>query len=90
MPIALDELAECIPGGADPASEVEAKELSKAVGRFLDTVSCMERRIFLMRYFELAKIRTIASEFHMSVGTVKSILHRIRTKLRTALEKEGY
>ena len=90
VPIALDELAECIPGGADPASEVEAKELSKAVGRFLDTVSCMERRIFLMRYFELAKIRTIASEFHMSVGTVKSILHRIRTKLRTALEKEGY
>lgn len=37
VPIALDELAECIPGGSDPVAEVEAKELAKAVGRFLDT-----------------------------------------------------
>ena len=90
VPIALDELAECIPGGSDPVVEVEAKELSEAIGRFLDTVPYVERKVFLMRYFELTNLREIASEFHMSIGTIKSMLHRIRSKLRIALEKEGY
>ena len=90
VPIALDELAECIPGGSDPVAEVEAKELAKAVGRFLDTVSYTERKVFLMRYFDLAKIQDIASEFNMSTGKVKSMLYRTRNKLREHLQKEGY
>ena len=90
VPIALDELAECIPGGSDPAREVEAKELAEAIGRFLDTVPYMERKVFLMRYFDLAKIRDIADQFNMSTGKVKSMLHRTRGKLRIALQKEGY
>ena len=90
VPIALDELAECIPGGSDPVAEVEAKELAKAVGRFLDTVSYTERKVFLRRYFDLAKIQDIASEFNMSTGKVKSMLYRTRNKLREHLQKEGY
>ena len=90
VPIALDELAECIPGGSDPVAEVEAKELAEAVGRFLDTVPYTERKVFLMRYFDLAKIQTIANEFNMSTGKVKSMLYRTRNKLREHLQKEGY
>ena len=90
VPIALDELAECIPGGSDPAAEVEAKDLAKAIGRFLDTVPYTERRVFLMRYFDLAKIQDIASKFNMSSSKVKSMLHRTRSKLRVHLQKEGY
>ena len=90
VPIALDELAECIPSGADPAAEVETKELAEAVGRFLDTVPYMERKVFLMRYFDLAKIRDIAQKTDMSVSKVKSMLLRTRSKLRIALQKEGY
>ena len=90
VPIALDELAECIPGGSDPMAEVEAKELAEAVGRFLDTVSYTERKVFLMRYFDLAKIQDIAIEFNMSTGKVKSMLYRTRNKLREHLQKEGY
>ena len=90
VPLALDELAECISGGSDPVAEVEAKELAKAVGRFLDTVPYKERKVFLMRYFALAKIQDIADQCDMHPGKVKSMLHRTRGKLRIALQKEGY
>lgn len=90
VPLALDELAECIPGGSDPVAEVEAKELAEAVGRFLDTLPYTERKVFLMRYFELAKLQDIAATCNMSSGKVKSMLHRTRSKLRIALQKEGY
>ena len=82
VPIALDELAECIPGGSDPVAEVEAKELAEAVGRFLDTVSYTERKVFLRHYFDLAKIQDIAIEFKMSTGKVKSMLYRTRNELK--------
>ena len=88
--LTLDELAECIPGSSDPAADVEAKELAAAIGRFLDTVTSTERKVFLMRYFDLAGIQDIADRFHMSPSKVKSMLHRTRGKLRLALQKEGY
>lgn len=90
VPVALDELAECIPSGSDPAAEVEAKELAQAVGRFLDTVPYMEKKVFLMRYFNLLRIQDIADQLDMSASKIKSMLHRTRGKLRAALQKEGY
>lgn len=90
VPVALDELAECIPDKSDPEAEVETKELAKAVGRFLDTLPFAEKSVFLKRYYYLAKIQDIAVELHMGPGKVKSMLFRTRGKLRTYLEKEGY
>ena len=87
--VALDELAECIPGGSDPVAEVEAKELADAIVRFLDTVPYTERKVFLARYFDLAKIQDIAAKFNMSPSKVKVMLHRTRGKLRVHLQKEG-
>lgn len=88
--LALDELAQCIPGGNDPSAAVEARELARAVGRFLDTLPPIQRRVFLMRYFHLSRLQTIADELHISPGKVKSMLHRTRAKLRAHLQKEGY
>lgn len=90
VPVVLEELAECIPGGGDPEAEVEARELAEAVGGFLDTLPYIERRAFLMRYFDLAMVRAIACELHLSSGKVKAMLHRTRGKLRAYLKKEGY
>ena len=88
--VALDELAECIPSGSNPAQEVEAKALAEAIGHFLDTVPYTERKVFLMRYFDMAKIQDIARGCNMSPSKFKSMLHRTRRKLRIALQKEGY
>ena len=88
--IALEELSECIPCGSDPVADVEAKELAAAINRFLDTLPYTERSVFLMRYFDLARLRDIETRFKMSNSKVKSMLHRIRGKLRLALQGEGY
>lgn len=88
--LALDELAGCIPGGTDPAAQVEARELAQTIDRFLDSLPRTERQVFVMRYFHLACIREIADKFHMSDSKAKSMLHRTRKKLRAHLEREGY
>lgn len=88
--VALDELSECIPSRLNPVAEVEARELATAINRFLDTLPHRERKVFLMRYFDLAKLTDIEATFEMSSSKVKSMLHRTRGKLRAHLKKEGY
>ena len=90
VPMALEELAGCIPGGVDPAAEVEAKELAKAIDRFLTTLPQMEQQVFVLRYFHLAGIPEIARRYRITESKVKSMLHRTRLKLRAHLAKEGY
>lgn len=88
--VALEELTDCIPGGSDPAAEVEARELASAISNFLDVLPYMERNVFLMRYFDLAGLKDIESRFRISSSKAKSMLHRTRKKLRAYLQKEGY
>lgn len=90
VPLVLDELGECIPGGSDPAAQVEARELALAVGRFLDTLTDSQRRLFLLRYFRLDSVPQAAEQCRLSVSKAKSVLHRLRKQLRTYLQKEGY
>ena len=88
--LALEELEGCIPGGIDPAVQVEAQELARAISRFLYTLPRAEQQVLVMRYFHLAGIHEIANQFGISGPKVKSMLHRTRKKLRAHLEKEGY
>lgn len=90
VPLALEELAQCIPAESDPAKEVEAKELAEAVNRFLDMLPYTERKVFLMRYFDMADMKQIETSFKMSSSKLKSMLYRIRKKLRMHLQEEGY
>ena len=57
--VALEELEACIPGGTDPVKEVEAKELARAISGFLRTLPYIQRKVFLMRYFEMADLTRI-------------------------------
>lgn len=90
VPVALEELGECIPGREDPQRTLEARELAEAVNGFLETLPPVERRVFLMRYFGLSGLEDIRRKFGFSQSKVKSMLHRTRKKLRTYLEEEGY
>ena len=89
MPLALEELQECVAGLQNVEMEYERKELARAYVRFLDTLSTTERRVFLCRYWYMDSISAIANYFGFSDSKVASMLHRIRKKLRTVLEKEG-
>lgn len=88
--VALEELEACIPGGTDPVKEVEAKELARAISGFLRILPYIQRKVFLMRYFEMADLTQIQEEFQISNSKAKSMLHRTRKKLKTYLQEEGY
>lgn len=89
MPLALDELSECIPTGTDPEREYEMKEFEKAVGMFVNSLPEAEQKVFVARYWYLAPISEIAERAHFTQGKTKSMLFRIRNKLREYLREEG-
>lgn len=86
----LEELAECIPAGLDPAKAVETAELSRALNRFLRSLPERQCNLFLARYWNALPLQEIGARFGMGQGAVKSALRRIRVKLRHFLEQEEW
>lgn len=89
MPLALDEMSECVPSGSDLEREYEIKEFEKAIGSFVDGLPEAEQKVFVARYWYLAPISEIAERMHFSQGKTKSMLFRTRNKLRVYLQEEG-
>ena len=89
LPLALEELADCVPASDDPEREAELGELTAAISAFLWTLPRTERRVFVCRYWYLDSIAAICQRFGFGHSKVKSMLARTRAKLRTYLEREG-
>ena len=87
--VALEELAEVLPAGENPERSLLQKELTETVNRFLGQLPPVERSVFLCRYWYLDGIPEISGSFGFSRSKTKSMLHRIRKKLRDYLQKEG-
>lgn len=87
---ALDELAELIPARDDVEREVELRELTAEIDRFLDGLKGTDRDMFVCRYWLCASVKDIAHRFDTSESRVKSSLMRTRNKLRQHLGEEGY
>ena len=87
---ALEELAQVLPGGTDPAQAAEGQALTECLDRFLATLPETERRVFLRRYWYLDPIGAICQRFGFSQSKVKSMLARTRAKLAACLQKEGF
>ena len=88
IPLALDELSECIPA-QERDRVVDDMVLAQILDRFLDTLSEKPRRMFMQRYWYLRSIREIAQELGVGESRVKVTLHRAREQLRSMLEQEG-
>ena len=86
---ALDELADCFPAAETVESMFDAKELSAAVNRFLDTVGYDDRFIFVRRYWYGDAVAAIAAMMHWGAHRVSVRLSRTRRQLRNYLKKEG-
>ena len=89
LALALDEISDCIPSNADLERSYESQELEAAIGRFVESLSETEQKIFVSRYWYLASIAEISERLHFSQGKTKSALFRIRNKLRVYLQEEG-
>ncbi len=87
--IALHELEDCLPDRSGPEERLEAGETAAVISEFLRGQSELDRRLFLRRYFYMEPIATLAERFRLTEGQAKTRLHRIRRRLKAALEKEG-
>lgn len=87
--LVLDELSDCIPSDQSVEREVEAAELSQLIDDFVMSLSPIERRVFICRYWYLDPIADIAQRFGFSQSKVKMMLHRQRKKLLNRLEREA-
>lgn len=90
IPLALEELAEAIPSSDALEQTIAAEELTKSIDRFLSSLPETERDLFVCRYWFLVPAAEISSKFGYSESKTKSMLFRIRNKLKVHLRKEGY
>ncbi len=82
------ELENCVPAVRGIEEEEESAEIGKALSAFLRSQPEQMRRVFIRRYWYAQSIFDISRDFGMSESKVKSMLFRMRGKLRTHLEKE--
>ena len=87
--LAVEELEEVLPAADDPERSVLQKELAQTVNRFLADLPVTERSVFLCRYWYFDDLAAISASFGFSRSKTKSMLHRIRKKLQSYLQKEG-
>lgn len=86
----FDELSEFIPSGENVEDEVISRELEESIKCFAKKLPEKERNIFIRRYFFFETPDQIAKKYGFSENGVCVVLHRVRKKLRSYLEKEGY
>lgn len=85
----LDELGDCVSDTSSVENELENQHIENAIGEFLWAQDSEKRNIFIRRYWYFDSIQTICKQTGSSESRVKSILFRMRQKLREHLESEG-
>lgn len=87
--VSLEELDGCLPG-ENVEQTMDAKELGRAIDRFLSSQSRESRYIFLRRYWFGDAVKEIATELQMQENAVSVRLNRMRNSLKEYLKKESY
>ncbi|MDE7299478.1 MAG: sigma-70 family RNA polymerase sigma factor [Lachnospiraceae bacterium] len=88
--LALEELAECVADTRTVETELELRELSLCISRFLHSLSERDSNIFLLRYFYVMPVHRIAARCGLSEKHTSTVLSRTRKKLAEYLKQEGY
>lgn len=88
--VPLEELEPWLASARDVERELDGKELTRAIERFLLTLDADSRNVFLRRYWFYDSVEQIAEGYGATESWVKSRLLRTRSKLRIYLIKEGY
>lgn len=85
----LEELGDCVSGVDSAESELMEKEMERAISDFLWKQDEEKRNIFIRRYWYFDSIEEISRQTGFQKNRIKSVLFRMRGKLRDYLEKEG-
>lgn len=87
--VCIEELAEVLPGDS-LEEQLDARELGRAINRFLSTLDRQSRMLFVRRYWFGDDISALSKEAGLTQGAVSVRLHRVRSKLKDYLYKEGF
>ena len=90
MTVLLDELDECIPVTNSVEDQIEKKELTQLINRWLSGLEVNDRIIFLRRYWYGESVKTIAYDLNVQPGYVSKRLFNLRKNLRGCYESEEY
>jgi RNA polymerase sigma-70 factor (ECF subfamily) len=89
-PLADDDHASSL---ADPAASAErgihGREAGERVARALRVLPERQRAVVVLRHYQELSLEEIAEALGMSLGTVKSSLHRALARMRERLAPEG-
>ena len=77
------------PDNPDPSRSAEATELGRMIATALGSLSPRDRSAVLMREVHGMTYEEIATAVEVPLGTVKSIIHRSRERLRRTLTAAG-
>lgn len=70
--------------------KAEENEQNTIISNTLKTLKSEEYKIFILYYYNSKSIKEISRELNFSTSNVKTILHRIRKKIKRNLEDGGY
>lgn len=87
--VSLEERNSCLPG-ENMEQIIDARELGRAIDRFLTSKSRESRYIFIRRYWYGDSVGEIAKELRLHENAVSVRLNRMRNSLKAYLKKEGY
>ena len=89
--IALEEIEGYIADQKTVEDEIEARELARIIGEFLDTLTLENRVIFMRRYWFADSYKDIAEFVGLSEKNISVRLTRIREKMKQYLiEREVF
>lgn len=89
MPIALEELGDCVSSLESLDDYADEMVLVDTLNRFLASLSAEHRKIFMRRYWYVCSVKEIADDYGITESKVKMSLLRSRNQLKAVLEKEG-
>ncbi len=90
LPLALDELGECIASETDVEGEAIAAALGAAIRRFVRALPTREGDVFCRRYFFTEPVADIARRYGLSENHTAVLLRRTRARLKQYLIEEGW
>lgn len=88
--VVFEEAEDILPAARSVEDEVEGVRLGREIAAFLEREPKEKRRVFVLRYWYCAPIQEIAGACGLTQSKVKSILFRLRKRLKVYLEEGGY
>ena len=87
LTLSWDELEPRLPSAGSPEEETDARELTRLINRYLESLSQQDQLLFMRRYWFLDSYQEIAKLSGLSEKNVSVRLTRLRQKLRIYLQK---